>query len=72
MKNVKFGPQLKKKSDYKEENIEKIDNIVARVSDKIYDAIKPKVGDKLTLNGGIVDEKFQGTYLKRTSKVSRI
>jgi hypothetical protein len=72
LKDVKFGPQLKKISDYKEDSIETIENLIIRVSDKTYQKTEINTGDKISCNGGVNKDNFLGFMLKRVSKLKKL
>ncbi|MBD3195872.1 MAG: hypothetical protein GF317_12495 [Candidatus Lokiarchaeota archaeon] len=72
LKNVKFGPQIKRKSDYDEDKIQIIDNLRVRLSELKYEKAKPEKGDKLTLNGTVDKDNFWGYMIKRSTKVKTL
>ncbi len=72
LKNVRFGPQLKKISDYNEDDIDTIENLMIRVSDNAFEKIKLSVGDKISCNGGVNKDNFWGLMLKRVSKLQKL
>ncbi|GAG91731.1 unnamed protein product, partial [marine sediment metagenome] len=67
LKDIEFGPQLKKKSDYRKEDIEKLDELKIRVSEKLYSSDNFKLGDKITCNGGVNKDRLLGFMLKRVT-----
>jgi len=67
LKDIKFGPQLKKKSDYRKEDIENVDELIIRVSEKLYSSDNFKLGDKITCNGGVNKDRLLGIMLKRVT-----
>ena len=71
LKDVEFGPQLKKKSDFKKEDIEKIDNLIIRVSENLYSSDEFKLGDKITCNGGVNKDRNLGFMLKRVTGLKK-
>jgi hypothetical protein len=70
LRNVKFGPQIKKASDYKEEDLVYVDILKIRISDKAYSENNIKVGDKITCHGGLEKDNFLGIMLKRVTKLN--
>ncbi|MEJ2248426.1 MAG: Rho termination factor N-terminal domain-containing protein [Candidatus Lokiarchaeota archaeon] len=72
LKNVKFGPQLQKKSEYDENQIKEIDGLLIRLSDTKYNKLEPKEGDKVSFNGSVDKDNFWGLMLKRVTKVKRV
>jgi hypothetical protein len=71
LKDIEFGPQLKKKSDFKKEDIENLDELKIRVSDKLYLSDKFKLGDKITCNGGVNKDFQLGYILKRVTGLKK-
>ena len=71
LKDVEFGPQLKKKSDYKKEDIENIDELLIRVSQNLYSTDNFNLGDKITCNGGVNNDSYLGFMLKRVTGLKK-
>ncbi len=71
LKDIEFGPQLKKKSDYRKEDIENVDKLIIRVSEKLYSSDKFKLGDKITCNGGVNKDRNLGFMLKRVTGLKK-
>jgi len=71
LKDIKFGPQLKKKSDYRKEDIENVDELFIRVSEKLYSSDNFKLGNKITCNGGVNKDRFLGIMLKRVTGLKK-
>jgi len=72
LKNVRFGPQLKKKSDYNEDDIDTIENLRIRVSEIAFEKAQISVSDKISCNGGVNKDNFWGLMLKRVSKLQKL
>jgi len=72
LKDIEFGPQLKKKSDYRKEDIENLDELKIRVSEKLYSSDKFKLVDKITCNGGVNKYRMLGFMLKRDTGLKKI
>ncbi len=72
LKDVKVGPQLKKPSDYKEEEILSLESLRLRLSDNAYDKSKIDIGDKIKCNGGVDQDRFLGLILKRVTSVKKL
>ncbi len=72
LKNIEFGPQLKKKSDYRKEDIENLDELKIRVSENLYSSDIFKLGDKIMCNGGVNKDRFLGFMLKRVTGLKKI
>ncbi len=72
LKNGKLGPQLKKKSDFNENEIEVFEEIKARISEKKYIDADLKVGDLISLNGSLSKDNFlDALILKRVTKIQK-
>jgi len=67
LKDIEFGPQLKKKSDYRKEDIENFDKLIIRVSENLYSSDNFKLGDKISCNGGVNNDRLLGYMLKRVT-----
>ncbi len=72
LKNLKFGPKITKKSDFREEDIKETENLKLRVSQKLYDESDLSIGDKLKFNGKLVKDNFWGFIVKNVRKVEKI
>ncbi|MFX0134957.1 MAG: hypothetical protein ACFFDN_15050, partial [Candidatus Hodarchaeota archaeon] len=72
LENIKIGPQITKKSDYKEEEIEEVGKLTIRVGEKGYNKVSLKVGDKISCNGALVKDNFYGLLLKRSTSIKKI
>ena len=69
---MRFGPQIKAKKDFKEENIKSIEKLIVRFSINIGREQNLSRGDRLTFNGRVEDNNFTGLILKRATKVRKI
>ncbi|TFF95109.1 MAG: hypothetical protein EU547_07890 [Promethearchaeota archaeon] len=72
VKDAKIGPQVKKTSDKKEEDLFSIDKILLRLSSNAYDNTNIDDGDKITCNGGVNQDRFLGVMLKRVTKFKKL
>ncbi len=72
LKNIELGPQLKRKSDYRKEDIKTIKNLIARLSDTTCETLNLTIGDKIGLNGRIIEDSYVGIMIKRATKLTRI
>ncbi|TFG01975.1 MAG: hypothetical protein EU542_05965 [Promethearchaeota archaeon] len=72
VKDAKMGPQLKKSSDKKEEDLFTVDKVLLRLSDNAYDKANVDVGDNITCNGGVDQDSFLGVMLKRVTKFKKL
>ena len=71
LKDIEFGPQLKKKSDYRKEDIDNLDELKIRVSGNLFASDKFKLGDKITCNGGVNKDRMLGFMLKRVTGLKK-
>ncbi len=71
LKDIEFGPQLKKKSDYRKQHIENIDELLIRVSQNLYSSDSFNLGDKITCNGGVNNDSYLGYMLKRVTNFKK-
>ncbi|MFX1302660.1 MAG: Rho termination factor N-terminal domain-containing protein [Promethearchaeota archaeon] len=71
LKNIKFGPKLKKASDYREEDIENVENLKVRISEKLQSENSFKKGDKINFNGKLDKDNFWGYIVKNVRKAAR-
>jgi hypothetical protein len=70
---VKFGPQLKRKSDYDESKIEEVEEVHLRVSENAQEKLDAQVGDVVTCNGTVnIDNFLQMVILKRVTKLKKV
>ena len=72
LKNVKFGPKVQKKSDFREEDIENIENLKLRISEKLMIDNDLKVGDNIGGNGKLTKDNFLGFIIKNIRKIEKI
>ena len=71
LKDVKFGPKLKKASDFREEDTENVEDLKVRISEKLQSENSLKKGDKVSFNGKLVKDNFWGNIVKNVRKISR-
>lgn len=73
LNNIRFGPRIKKKSDFKEEEIETIDELNIRISEKLFEELNLREGDKITTNGKLTRDDFLKLYVvKNIRKITKI
>jgi hypothetical protein len=61
--NVRIGPRIHKKSDFKEEDIIEVDEIAIRISEKLHMEYNLKIGDKVKVNGKLMRDNFLRTNI---------
>ena len=71
LENIKLGAKLKKISDYREEDIEEVENLKVRISEKLQNENSFKEGDKITFSGKLVKHNFWGFLVQNVRKVSK-
>ena len=71
LKDAKFGPKLKKASDFREEDTENVENLKVRISEKLQGENSLKKGDKVSFNGKLVKDNYWGYVVKNVRKISR-
>ncbi len=72
LKNGKLGPQIKKKSDFNENELEEFEEIKARISEKKHIDADLKVQDIISLNGSLTKDNFlDALVLKRVTKIQK-
>ncbi len=73
LNNVRFGPRSQKKSDFKEEEISTIDQLNIRISEKLFEELNLKEGEKITTNGKLTRDNFLNLYVvKNIRKITKI
>ncbi|MFX1296490.1 MAG: hypothetical protein ACFFD2_16745, partial [Promethearchaeota archaeon] len=73
LNDVRFGPRIQKKSDFKEEEIETIDELNIRISEKLFEELNLREGDKITTNGKLTRDDFLKLYVvKNIRKITKI
>ncbi len=72
IENVKIGPRLKKQSDFRAENIEEVEDLKLRLSDRLQNENSFIEGDKINFNGKLMRDNFWGLTVKNVRKISRI
>ncbi|UCD01417.1 MAG: Rho termination factor N-terminal domain-containing protein [Promethearchaeota archaeon] len=71
LKDIKFGPKLKKASEYRDEDIEHVENLKVRISEKLQSENSFKEGDKINFNGKLDKDNFWGYLVKNVRRVVR-
>jgi len=73
LNNVRFGPRIQKKSEFKEEEIETIDELNIRISEKLFEELNLREGEKITTNGKLTRDDFLKLYVvKNIRKITKI
>jgi len=69
LKNLRFGPRITKKSDFKEEDIKEAEELKLRVSQKLHDDTDLENGMKLKFNGKLEKDSAWGFIVKNVRKI---
>jgi hypothetical protein len=72
LKDVQLGPRVKKKTEYREEDIVELPSIKIRISEKLHSDNDFKIGMRLKLNGKLDKDNFWGYLIKNIRKVEII
>ncbi|MGV9200455.1 MAG: Rho termination factor N-terminal domain-containing protein [Promethearchaeia archaeon] len=72
LKDVEYGPQLRKGKEVDKESLEKRGKLLIRLSEKKYSENQLEEGDKISCNGGVRRDNFFGIMLKRVTKVEKL
>lgn len=72
LKDVRLGPRVYRKSDFREEDIVDIEKLKIRISEKLQNDQKLKVNDKLSINGKLDKDNFWGILVKNIRKVQKL
>ncbi|MFX1257475.1 MAG: Rho termination factor N-terminal domain-containing protein [Promethearchaeota archaeon] len=72
LKNIKFGPKVQKKSDFREEDIESIEKMKLRISEKLMIDQELNEGDKISGNGKLTKDNFLGFIVKNIRKIEKL
>ena len=72
LKDVRLGPRVNRKSDFREEDIVNVENLKIRISEKLQNDNKLKVNDKLSINGKLDKDNFWGIMVKNIRKVQKL
>lgn len=72
LEDVRFGPRISRKSDYREEDIVQADNLKIRVSEKLQNENELKPKEKIKVNGKLDKDNFWGIMVKNIRKVEKI
>jgi len=72
LKDVKLGPRISRKSDFREEDIIPIENLKIRISEKLQNDNKLKVKNKISVNGKLDKDNFWGIVVKNIRKIQKL
>jgi hypothetical protein len=72
LKNVKLGPRIQRKGDFREEDIEDIEKVKIRISEKLQSENNLTEEDKIRVNGKLDKDNFWGILVKNIRKVDKL
>ncbi|MFW9824498.1 MAG: Rho termination factor N-terminal domain-containing protein [Candidatus Thorarchaeota archaeon] len=72
LEEVKLGPRISRKSDYREEDIINVDKLMLRISERLYQEKNLKLNDKISVNGKLDKDNFWGLVVKNIRKVDKL
>ncbi|MFX0080706.1 MAG: Rho termination factor N-terminal domain-containing protein [Candidatus Hodarchaeota archaeon] len=72
LKDVKLGPRIYRKGDFREEDIVNVEKLKIRVSEKLQNDNNLKVNEKLSINGKLDKDNFWGIIVKNIRKVQKL
>ncbi len=70
--DVRLGPRISRKSDFREEDIVKVDTLKIRVSERLQEDNKLDLKDKIKVNGKLDKDNFWGIIVKNIRKVEKL
>ncbi|MFX1481503.1 MAG: Rho termination factor N-terminal domain-containing protein [Promethearchaeota archaeon] len=72
LKDIKLGPRIYRKVDFRQEDIVSIEKLKIRISEKLQNDNKLKVKDKISVNGKLDKDNFWGILVKNIRKVEKL
>ncbi len=72
LEDVKLGPRISRKSDFREDDIAKAEKLKVRVSDRLQKDNNLKLKDKIKVNGKLIKDNFWGLMVKNIRKVEKL
>jgi len=72
LKDVKVGPKIERKSDFREEDIIAIEKLKIRISEKLHSDNELKKKDKVSVNGKLDKDNFWGILVKNIRKIQKL
>lgn len=72
LEEIRLGPRISRKSDYREEDIIQVDKLNIRVSERLQRENKLILKDKIKVNGKLDKDNFWGLMVKNIRKVEKI
>jgi len=73
LKNVRFGPRVQKKSDFREEDIVNVDKLNLRISERLKKENDLEIGNKISGNGKLTKDNFLKMFIvKNIRKIEKI
>ena len=72
LKDIKLGPRVYRKGDFREEDIVDIEKLKIRISEKLQNDNKLNVKDKISVNGKLDKDSFWGIMIKNIRKIQKL
>ena len=72
LENVKLGPRISRKSQFREEDVIKVDKLKIRVSERLQNDNNLNLKEKLKVNGKLNKDSYWGLIVKNIRKVEKI
>ncbi|MFW9897158.1 MAG: Rho termination factor N-terminal domain-containing protein [Candidatus Thorarchaeota archaeon] len=72
LEEVKLGPRISRKSDYREEDVINVDKLMLRISERLHQDKNLKLKDKISVNGKLDRDNFWGLVVKNIRKVEKL
>jgi hypothetical protein len=73
LKDVKFGPKIQRKSDFKEENLRLVESLNLRLSEKLYSENELEKGNRVSASGKLSKDNFLKLYIvKNIRKIEKL
>ncbi|MBY8989775.1 MAG: Rho termination factor N-terminal domain-containing protein [Candidatus Lokiarchaeota archaeon] len=72
LKDIRLGPRIYRKGDFREEDIVNIEILKIRISEKIQSENKLNVKDKISVNGKLEKDNFWGIIVKNIRKIQKL
>jgi len=72
LKDIRLGPRIYRKGDFREEDIVDIEKLKIRISEKLQNDNKLNVKDKISVNGKLDKDSFWGIMIKNIRKIQKL
>ncbi|MFX1427025.1 MAG: Rho termination factor N-terminal domain-containing protein [Promethearchaeota archaeon] len=72
LKDVRLGPKIYRKIDFREDDIIQVEKLRIRISEKLQSDNSLKVKDKISVNGKLDKDNFWGIMVKNIRKIQKL